>query len=123
MRIVIEYQYFSPCILYKYLCLETHLLFEQYEAYQKMSFRNRCLVAGANGMITLTIPLVKGRNQKSLTKDIRMDNRSRWQDHHWKTITSCYKRSPWFDFYFDELEALYKTPCDFLVDWNFACFS
>src|SRR5262249_50170946 len=40
---------------------------------------------------------------------------------HWKTIVSCYNRSPWFDFYRDELEELYRQPFDLLLDWNLRC--
>jgi hypothetical protein len=118
MGIVIEFQYFSPIILFKSLCRQTHLLFEQYESYQKMSFRNRCVIVGADGPKNLSVPLQKGRNQKTLTKDIRIDNRHYWQDQHWKTLTSCYNRSPWFEYYIDELHQLYNRRFSFLVDWN-----
>lgn len=122
MGIVIELQYFAPIIFYKTLSSRTHLLFEQYEIFQKMSFRNRCVVAGANGKINLSIPLIKGRNQKTCIKDTRIDNTAPWQGQHWKTIVSCYNRSPWFEFYSDELNELYTTRYEFLVDWNFSCF-
>jgi hypothetical protein len=55
-------------------------------------------------------------------KEVRIDNRRAWQDQHWKTITSCYNRSPWFDFFHDELAGLYDRRFEFLVDWNRACF-
>jgi hypothetical protein len=123
MGIVVEYQYFAPVIFYKCLIFQTHLLLEQYESYQKMSFRNRCVVAGAGGSITLSVPLMKGRNQKSLVKDTRINHQHRWQAQHWATITSCYNRSPWFEYYFDDLRELYKTRFEFLVDWDFACLT
>lgn len=122
MGIVIEYQYFPPSILFKSLCPATHLLFEQYESFQKMSFRNRLMIAGAGGSILLSVPLQQGRNQKSLTKDIRVENRTTWQAAHWKTIVSCYNKSPWFEYYRDELDHLYNKRQEFLVDWNLSCF-
>lgn len=123
MTTIVEIQYFPPCILFKSLSENSHVVLEQFETYQKMSFRNRCVVAGANGSISLSIPLSKGRSQKELTKNVRIDNRGNWQAHHWKTISSCYNRSPWFEFYLDELKDLYRTGFEFLVDWNFACFT
>jgi hypothetical protein len=122
MKIIIEYQYYPPSILFKSLVSYTHLIFEQYENFQKMSFRNRLMLAGGNGPILLSIPLKNGRNQKCLTKDVLIDNRTSWQSSHWKTIVSCYNRSPWFEFYRDELHTLYKTPFQFLVEWNSVCF-
>ena len=36
---------------------------------------------------------------------------------------SCYNRSPWFEFYRDDLEPLYQRPFEWLVDWNLACWN
>src|SRR6266567_4392829 len=122
MNLIIDLQYFTQIILYKNSNNFSNIIFEQYEYYQKMSFRNRCQVAGAEGVINLSIPLQKGRDQKTLVKDVRIAERNDWQSQHWKTIVSCYSRSPWFEFYRDELGDLYRRPFHFLVDWNLACF-
>ncbi len=87
-----------------------------------MSFRNRCQIAGSQGLVNLSIPIDGGRDQKTLMKDIRIATHYPWQDQHWKTLVSCYNRSPWFDHYRDDLEALYHQPFSFLLDWNLACF-
>lgn len=87
-----------------------------------MSFRNRCQVAGPQGVVDLSIPLVSGREQKTLVKEVRISNRLPWAAQHWKTIMSCYSRSPWFDHYREELEGLYRRRFDYLLDWNLACF-
>lgn len=87
-----------------------------------MSFRNRCVLAGGAGPVNLSIPLVEGRNQKRPAKEVRIDNKTDWQGQHWKTITSCYNRSPWFEFYKHELEILYGRPADWLVDWDRKCW-
>ncbi len=87
-----------------------------------MTFRNRCRIAGAGGTIDLSIPLEKGRDQRSLLKDVRISGSRKWQAEHWKTILSCYSRSPWLEFYQDGLEQLYRRPAIFLMDWNLACF-
>jgi hypothetical protein len=73
-------------------------------------------------MINLSVPLEKGRDQKTLLKDVRISDRDDWQGQHWKTILSCYSRSPWFEFYRDELGELYRKPHRFLLDWNLSCF-
>jgi WbqC-like protein len=122
MNLIVDLQYFPSIILYKNLYKFSNIVFEQYEHYQKMSFRNRCQIAGAEGVIDLSIPLVKGRDQKSLLRDVKISDRGRWQDQHWKTILSCYSRSPWFEFYRDGLAELYGKPFAFLMDWNLACF-
>lgn len=122
MNLITESQYFPNINLYRISPGFSNIIFEQCEFYQKMSFRNRCQIAGSEGVINLNVPLEKGRDQKTLMKDVRIADVQPWQAQHWKTIVSCYSRSPWFEFYRDELEGLYKTRFDFLVDWNVACF-
>ncbi|MBS1661955.1 MAG: WbqC family protein [Bacteroidetes bacterium] len=122
MNLIIDLQYFATINLYEISNKFLHIVFEQCEYYQKTSFRNRCQIAGADGVINLSIPLEKGRDQKTLMKDVRIADTLPWQAQHWKTIVSCYNRSPWFEHYRDDLEGLYKTRYDFLVDWNLACF-
>jgi hypothetical protein len=122
MNLIIESQYFPPVIYYKISYNLTNMLFEQCETYQKMSFRNRCQIAGSEGIIDLSIPLAGGRDQKRLTREVRVAEGWRWQAQHWKTIVSCYNRSPWFEYYRDGLEALFQRRVDFLIDWNLLCF-
>jgi hypothetical protein len=122
MDLIIDIQYFPTTILYKNLYKFSHIVFDSYETYQKVGFRNRCQLAGAEGVINLSVPLVKGRGQKTLVRDVRISGRLPWQAQHWKTIVSCYSRSPWFDHYRDELEGLYQRRFDFLLDWDLTCF-
>ena len=122
MNLLTDLQYFPPYNLFKISYKFSNIVFEQYEYYQKMSFRNRCQIAGAEGMINLSVPLAKGRDQKSIMKDVKISDRVNWQDQHWKTILSCYSRSPWFEYYRDSLEDVYKRPFVFLLDWNLYCF-
>ncbi len=122
MNLIIEYQYFPSIILYKISNNVSNIFFDQYDLYRKMSFRNRCIIAGANGPISLSVPLEFGRGQKKPMKDVRISNHQPWQKQHWKSIVSSYNRSPWFEFYRDELEEIYKKPFAFLLDWDLACF-
>ena len=122
MNLLSELQYFPPIIFYKNSFEYSNIVFEQYEFYQKMSFRNRMLIAGAHGIISLSIPLEEGRDQKKLIRDIKIDNRQPWQKQHWRSIISCYNHSPWFEYYREDLSDLYETSFEFLLDWNLACF-
>lgn len=122
MNVIIESQYFNPVTFYKMVDNKLHVEIDQYENYQKMSFRNRCIIVGGNGPVTLSIPLEEGRQQRRPTKEVRTANGYAWQSQHWKTIVSCYNRSPWFEFYRDELENIYQKKVTFLIDWNSICW-
>ena len=121
MTLIIDLQYFPTVTYYKISYKEINVVFDIYERHQKMSFTNRCRVLGAAGFQWLTVPIVNGRDQRSLIKDIRIANDYKWQLQHWRTLTACYNRSPCFKFYKDELWSLYSRKVDFLVDWNLSC--
>jgi hypothetical protein len=123
MDLLVESQYFPPVTLFKNSIEFSNIKIDLYEPWRKMSFRNRCVVVGANGLINLSIPVLDGREQKKLLKEVAIDNRKPWQSQHFKTITSCYKRSPWFDFFEAELDELYRQPVELLGDWNRICFA
>ncbi len=88
-----------------------------------MSFRNRSVVAGSNGAVHLSVPLEKGRGQRELMKDVRISQQEDWQKQHWRTIESCYNRSPFFEFYRDDVCNLLQKRQVFLLDMNLSILS
>jgi hypothetical protein len=116
--ILTDIQYFGTVNWYKMLFQFSNIQIEQYETYQKMSFRNRCMIAGSNGVINLSVPLEKGRGQKLLMKDIRISYSENWQAQHWKSISSCYGNSPFFEYYEESLKTLFTIKPNFLFDLN-----
>jgi len=119
--LLIELQYFPTVITYGTLIKNTNIEFCLYENYQRRSFRNRCIIAGANGPISLSVPIAGGRNKKAVYKDVRIDYSTDWQKLHWRTIFSAYGNSPWFFHYAQSLEKLFSQKAEFLYDWNFLC--
>src|ERR1700678_2130969 len=116
MNLIVDIQYFPSIIFYKTSYTYSHVLIEQCESYQKMSFRNRCRIAGAEGMVYLSVPLAGGRDQKTMMKEVRISACRSWEAQHRNTIVSCYSRSPWFDYYRDGLQKLFDAPVEFLLD-------
>ncbi|WP_297044073.1 WbqC family protein [Thermoflavifilum sp.] len=108
-----------PCISYmKLLIGYSRWVFDIYLYHEKRSYANRFYVAGPNGRVLISIPLEKGKRQHTPMKDIRIYNREHWQAHHWKTLVSAYRRSPWFEYFEDDLLPFFEKPYHFLVDWN-----
>ncbi|MBC7720561.1 MAG: WbqC family protein [Pedobacter sp.] len=116
---VIDNQYFGCVSYYNSLFWYSNTKIERCDNFQKMSFRNRCTIAGSNGLVNLTIPVVGGRNKKQLMQDVKIDQTQAWQLQHFKTILSCYGKSPFFEFYRDDVEKLLKCQDIFLFDFNF----
>ncbi|MBP7509455.1 MAG: WbqC family protein [Prolixibacteraceae bacterium] len=96
----------------------TGVKIEQWDSYHKQTYRNRCRISGANGILDLVIPVVKNSGQKTLVKDVRIDYSTRWQANHWKSIISAYNSSPFFEYYADDFISFYDKKWDYLIDFN-----
>jgi hypothetical protein len=121
--IVSELQYFPPLTFFSALYSNTYVYLDIYEPYRKMSFRNRCLIAGDRGVISLSVPLKKGRNQRLPINEVIISDAENWQSRHLKSIKSAYNRSPFFEYYESELEDVFNKPFVRLADWNLYCLN
>jgi hypothetical protein len=114
---IIEIQLFGPIISFSKLLNGSNIVFEAYEHYQKMSYRNRFQVLGAGGVLNLSVPLVGGRNKKhGFTKEVAISYESNWQKEHQQTLKSCYNNSPFFYHYGPAVLSLIQTPFPSLWD-------
>ena len=94
------------------------VLIEQYDNYCKQTYRNRCRIATASGIQTLTIPVVKSTAPKQLMKDVRISDHGEWRRQHWNALESAYMNSPFFMYYQDEFRPFYEKKYEFLIDFN-----
>jgi WbqC-like protein family len=119
--IVSELQYFPPITFITTLYKESYVYLDIYEPYRKMSFRNRCMITGAQGIISLSVPLKEGRNQNQPMNEVLISKMEDWQSRHYKSIQSAYNRSPFFEYYQMELSLIYQKTFDRLVEWDLYC--
>ncbi len=96
------------------------VILEAKEYYEKMSFRNRYLIASSQGLMRLSIPLKEGRAQRNVMDQIAIDNTVPWQKQHWHSLVNCYNRSPYFEYYSTVLEPLFHSQYVLLLDFNWA---
>lgn len=119
-----EYNVVCPVIpfpnIYWWSCILSaqKVIFDIEEHFEKMSFRNRYMVATATGVLSLSIPIKEGRQQRKLMKEVMIDNDTNWQVQHWRTIKSAYNRSPYFQYFESDLEKLYATQYEKLTDFS-----
>jgi hypothetical protein len=112
-----ELQYFGTISYIKAIQEAQTISFDENELFSKMSFKNRTIIASAQGPLNLTIPIIGGRDQKNKLKDILIDYSTPWHHQHLKSIKSCYKRAPFFDYYEDSLSLLLETKEDTLFNF------
>lgn len=111
--------HFLPCIqFFSKLLIYEKVLIEQWENYSKGSYRNRCLIAGVNGVQRLSIPLKKGKNQQQNIQQVAISYNEPWQNEHWTSIQSAYGNAPFFEYYAEEIKTAFLTKETFLFDYN-----
>ena len=111
--------YFAPISQYAAVYKSDSVVFEFEDNYQKQTYRNRCYIYGANGKLTLNIPvkhLLKENRKK--TKDTLVDNDSQWQQQHFKSLQSAYRSSPFFEFFEDDIAKIFHKKYTYLQDVN-----
>lgn len=114
----IESQYFGSIDYIKQLVNANEVLIDIHEPFKKMSNRNRTSIVSALGPLLLTVPLQNGRDQKKTMKEVEICYQQNWPSKHLKAISSCYKRSPFFDYYEPGLHDLLNTKHQYLIDLN-----
>jgi hypothetical protein len=114
---LLQTTYFGPVQWYQKLYRYDRCLIEQYDSYQKQTYRNRCVIATANGLQALTVP-VEHTPLSPLTKDLRISDHNQWRRVHWNALQSAYSESPFFEYYADDLHPFFEQKYDFLVDFN-----
>ncbi|GHC54054.1 hypothetical protein GCM10008083_17750 [Ulvibacter litoralis] len=100
-----------------------HIVLEIHDNYQKQTYRNRTYTAHNNGELLLNIPikhLKKGVRQQM--QAVQIENDFPWQSHHWKSMKTAYRTSPFFEYYEDELAPLFETPANSLLELNLQIF-
>ena len=113
---------YLPSIQYVSLFLKAEdATIELFETYQKQSCRTRTDVMTANGIQTLTVPVVKINGNHTLTKDIEISYKEPWQQVHPRCLESAYRKSAYFDYYFPYFEKIYKQKFNTLIELNDYC--
>ena len=118
---LLQTTYFGPVQWYQKLYRYDHCLIEQYDSYQKQTYRNRCVIATANGLQALTVPVEHSpltTHHSPLTKDLRISDHNQWRRIHWNALQSAYSESPFFEYYADDIRPFYERKYEFLVDFN-----
>jgi hypothetical protein len=101
----------SPSVVYIEAC----------ENFQKQSYRNRCRFYGAEGVQTLSFPVIhEGGTHKIPITEIKIDYKTPWVQQHERAIVSAYGMSAYFDYYKDELFAILESGHERLFDLNLA---
>ena len=117
MKILLPIFYLPPVSWFAvFLKEENEIVLEQYENFPKQTYRNRTNIYGANGRLSLIIPI--NHSGERVMKEIKVSHRENWQKLHWKSIKTAYQSSPYFEFYEDKLQKIFEFESDSLIQFN-----
>jgi len=116
--IILSTAYFPPVEYFFFLNHSKNVLIDSFENYQKQTYRNRCIIYGSNGPLSLVIPVIKTNKPKTIFKDILISYDEDWQKVHWRSISAAYNSSPFFLYYQDDILKILEKKHRFLIDLN-----
>ena len=117
-KTLVSTAYMGPVEYFSVIFRANEISIEREENYLKQTYRNRCYILSAHGPQFLSVPVYLGSLHKTPIKDIKIDYSKRWQQVHLRAITASYNSSPYYEFYFENVEKIILHNHQFLLDLN-----
>ena len=102
-KVIIELQVLPPISTMSLLTRSDTIILEGHETYQKRSYRNRILIADAQGKRVISIPLVKGKHEQQSIREVKISYDTAWDTSLTKLIKAAYGSAPYFEYYYDDI--------------------
>lgn len=94
--VLLSTAYLPPISYMALLVQQKNVQIEAHEHFVKQSYRNRCHIAGANGLQMLSVPVMRADWRKPIS-EIRVNYAEDWPTAHWRALQSAYNNSAFFE--------------------------
>jgi len=119
MKLVLHPSYFMDVISLVHAYHAQEISWDLHDSFVKQTYRNRCLIAAANGKLSLQVPIIHSKTAHAVPyAAVAVDHSQPWASNHLKSIKSAYKSSPFYDYYAHEIQELYANVPEKLQEWN-----
>lgn len=118
--ILIEPHYWGSISYFHALYHAGNTTLDLHANFKKGTYRNRCEIMGPNGILSLSVPLKKGKDQHTIFDEVRISHTENWRKDHWQSLVSSYRRSAYFEYYEDAIAPVYEQEFEFLKELNLA---
>lgn len=119
MSVLIHPTYFPSISHYVAMVNADKVIFEVEDNFQKQTNRNRTYIYGANGIQMLNIPIKHDSNSTGVKfKEAKIEHAFGWQKQHFKSLESAYRTSPYFEYFEDDIRALFEKEYVYMLDLN-----
>ncbi|MBR5856565.1 MAG: WbqC family protein [Bacteroidales bacterium] len=119
--------YFAPVEYFAAIANSERVLVERCEIFQKQSYRTRCHIYGANGLLSLSVPVLRGsdeavsesiRTHKLLIDKVKIDYSKPWVQQHSRAMDAAYMTTPFYEYYRDDIMAILESGEEYLFNLN-----
>lgn len=121
-RVLIETQFLPSLEFFSAIAQAEEIQVEGWEHFVKQSYRNHTFINTTHGVEKLTVPL-GSKGNRTVIKDVTIDNSQNWKKNQWRTIESAYRKSPYYEHYADDLQQIIFSNHLYLIDLNFDLLS
>ena len=111
--------YLPPISWFQKAITGKQILISGNDRYRKQQYFNRCYIKGANGVLSLSVPVQRPGNYGKL-KDVQIAYGEPWQQQHWRSIQSAYGKCPFFIYMASDFEEVICSHWDSLAELNIA---
>ena len=117
-RMLLPTSYLPPISYMALLIRQQAATIEICETFPKQTHRNRCEILTSNGVMRLSVPVVRTVGNHTLTKDMEISYAERWNIQHIRAIESAYNNAPYFMYLWDGLKNILSQSHQRLIDLN-----
>ena len=128
--------YFPPVEYFAAIANSERVLVEKCEIFQKQSYRTRCHIYGANGLLSLSVPVLRGEadcasgagtspvgtsvshTHKLLIDSVKIDYSKPWVQQHSRAMDAAYMTTPFYEYYRDDIMAILESGEENLFNLN-----
>jgi len=105
-------------LFHKIILADTFVSFNQVQ-YLPKDWNNRNKIKTDNGWIWMTVPVLKSGYREKTIAEIKINNDTRWNIKHWRTINQFYGKAPYFKKYKNFFHDVYlNNEWEYLIDIN-----
>lgn len=115
--VLLSSAYLAPIEYYQAIAQNDATIIEQYDHFEKQTYRNRCRILTCNQVMDLVVPIIRPK-ERCPFKEIKISYTEKWQQTHWRAIESAYNKSPFFEYYKEDYEPFFTKKYDYLIDLN-----
>ena len=106
---VLPTAYLAPVSYYAAMFHCQNVIIETQEHYIKQTIRNRAIISTGQGPQTLSVNVAKGNRPHTPVAAIRLSNHANWMHQHLYSLATYYGNTPFYEYYIDELKALFPS--------------